>query len=121
MCEERDVHETGIAMEVLRIADESLSGRPVRRVTALRLTVGRWSGVEPEALRFALEALSAGSRFDGCRVEISVVDPRFRCDACGEEYAGEHYLEPCPSCGQTAGALVAGDEMTLDAIEVEEA
>ena len=114
------MHETGIAMEVLRLAEETARAQGARRVVGVRVRVGRWSGVEPETLRFALETLADGPALAGCRVDIEVEEPRFRCGECGNVFPGESYLEPCPGCGQGAGELVAGDDLVLTQIEVEE-
>jgi len=114
------VHEAGIAMEVLRLAQETARAQGARRVTALRVLVGRWSGVEPETLRFALETLADGPALSGCRVDIEVEEPRFRCGGCGNVFPGESFLDLCPSCGDGGTELVAGDELVLREIEVEE-
>ncbi len=118
------MHEMGIAMEVLRIAVEA-AGPAVGpgdgpRIRTLKLRVGRWSGVEPESLRFSLEVVSEGTRFEGGQLEIELVEPEFSCGSCARSYRAEGYLDPCPFCGGSAEALVAGDELVLSEIEVEE-
>lgn len=114
------MHETGIALEVLRVAAETARGEGARRVTRIWLRVGRWSGVEAETLRFALEALAEGPMLEGCAVEIEAVEPAFECGGCGEAFTGESHLTPCPRCGGREGRLVAGDELTLARLEVDD-
>ncbi len=111
------MHEMGIAAEVLRIAREEAAGQ---RIAALRLRIGRWSGVEAESLRFALGALADGTDLDGCRVEIDAVEPQLRCAGCGGRYPAETYFDPCPTCGGDGAELVAGDELALAELEVED-
>ena len=114
------MHEMGVAMEVIRIArDEAKSIGAAARVVGLRLRVGRWSGVEPESLRFCLEALTDDTELNGCRLDITMVEPEFQCGQCMQRYPADSYFVPCPQCGGAA-ELVAGDELTLAELEVEE-
>ncbi|GAB4270175.1 MAG: hydrogenase maturation nickel metallochaperone HypA [Deferrisomatales bacterium] len=115
------MHEMGIAMEVARLAQEEARAAGASRVVGMRLRIGRWSGVEVESLRFALGAVTEGTALEGCAVEVDVVEPTFACGACGERYRGEGYLDPCPACGGYGAELIAGDELTLAEIEVDEA
>lgn len=114
------MHEMGLASEIVRIATEEAVAAGGGAVSALRLRVGEWSGVEVESLRFALTVLSDGTLLEGCAVEIEQVSPLFRCGSCEETYSGEGYFAPCPHCGAFGGELVQGDEMTVAELEVEE-
>ncbi len=68
----------------MRIAAQEAAAAGAERVTALRLRVGEWSGVEVESLRFALVVLTEdGALPEGCRVEIESVEPLFACRSCG--------------------------------------
>ena len=114
------MHEMGIAAEVVRIAAQEAASAGAERVAALRVRVGRWSGVEVECLRFALEVLTEEGPCRGCRVEIESVEPRFACRSCGHGYEGRARTDPCPQCGGLEADLVAGDELRLAEIEVPE-
>ena len=114
------MHEMGIAAELVRIALEEAQRNGAERVTGLTLRVGHWSGVEVESLRFALEAVGMGTPLEGCRVEIERVPPTFACNDCNIPYEAENRFDPCPRCKGPGGDLVAGDEMLLAAIEVED-
>jgi len=114
------MHEMGLAAEILRIAEAEAESAGGGAVTVLRLRIGAWAGVEAESLRFALEVLGDGTRLAGCRVEIERVAPLFRCGACHETYGGDGYFAPCSRCGAGGGELVAGDELTVAELEVEE-
>jgi hydrogenase nickel incorporation protein HypA/HybF len=113
------MHEMGVAMEVIRIAQQEAMSAGTGRIVGMKVRVGRWSGVEAETLRFSLNALTEGTALQGCRMELLLVEPQFACSRCGSRYRGESYLQPCPECGG-GGALVAGDELTLAELEVED-
>lgn len=110
----------GIALEVARLVEEEARRAGAVRVGRAGLRVGRWSGVEVESLRFALEVVAEGTLLEGWAVDVEIVEPTFRCRECGETYVGEGYLDPCPRCAARGAELVAGDELTLARIEVED-
>ncbi len=113
------MHETGIALEVLKIAAEEAQKNDALKVLAISVKVGRWSGVEPQTLEFALGAVSEGTIAEGCKVVIEVIEPTFDCHDCGEPYEAETRFDSCPRCGGPGGALVSGDELHISELEIE--
>jgi Zn finger protein HypA/HybF involved in hydrogenase expression len=67
------MHEMSIAMEVCRIAEERVGLEALSRVREIGLIVGGHSGVEPESLRFCLEALLEREPFTGARPVLELV------------------------------------------------
>jgi hydrogenase nickel incorporation protein HypA/HybF len=89
------------------------------RVHEVRLRVGVLSGVVPDALRFAFEALTPGTPADGAVLTIEDVPARFWCAACKKEFVSANLYAECPNCGVPSGELRAGRELELSAIEVD--
>lgn len=82
------------------------------RIHRIRLRVGERSGVVPEALRFAFEALSVGGVADGAVLEMEWVPvpppaPDRQGTAVGE-----------PDCIGHGGRVRDGCELELTALEV---
>lgn len=67
------MHEMSIAMEVCRIAQDQVGLAALARVREVGLIVGFESGVEPENLRFCLEALFDQAPFRGARAELELI------------------------------------------------
>jgi Zn finger protein HypA/HybF involved in hydrogenase expression len=59
-----------IAMEICRIAEDQIGFAALPRVREIGLVVGSRSGVEPESLRFCLEALLVQPPFRGARPSL---------------------------------------------------
>ncbi len=119
--DERDkMHEMGIALEIARIALDEADKANAKKVTLLALKVGRWSGVEPETLRFALGAVCEESILEGCTIEIDFTEPTFNCEDCGKTFIAEAHFDPCPYCGSAGGPLICGDELTITHLEVDD-
>lgn len=113
------MHELGIAQEVLRIVETNAAEHGEGRVTLLRLSVGEMSGVEPEALRFALEVCARDTRAAGMRVEIKTVPTIAQCRDCRAEWDFQAGRIECPTCGKTHIALQGGEDLRVDSFEME--
>ena len=50
------MHEATLVRQIYRIAEQSLEGRKVKRVAAVKISVGEMSGALPDALEFAFHA-----------------------------------------------------------------
>lgn len=66
------MHEMSIAMEVCRIAEDQVGPAAMPRVREIGVLVGARSGVEPESLRFCLEALLDQPPFRGARPALEL-------------------------------------------------
>ncbi len=88
------------------------------RVHVLRLRIGALSGVVPDALQFAFEALVPGTPAEGAELVIEHVPARFWCENCRREFDSDDMLAECPECSQPSGELRAGREMELASMEI---
>ena len=89
------------------------------RVHAIRLRIGALSGVVPDALQFAFEALADGTLAEGARLIIEDVPARFWCAPCRREFEAARMFAECPACHHPSGELRAGREMELTSLEVD--
>jgi len=117
------VHELSIATSLLELCERELRTHGDGVLERVRVAVGELSAVEPELLRFAWQGLLAGTRHDGCVLEIEWHPAVQRCDACGvvaERQPGS-FLRLCPTC-ELPLRLEGGGEldlMTLTILEPE--
>lgn len=65
------MHEVSLAMGLIELVVEDAAGRGLRQVDVLEVTIGDWSGVNPEALRFAFLALRPGTLCQSADLAIS--------------------------------------------------
>lgn len=111
------MHELGITRSIVAIVEEAAGGRRVTRVT---LDVGRLAGVVPEALRFCFDVVAEGTLLGNARLEINEIAGRCRCRDCGGEFAADTLYAPCP-CGSRRVERLAGEELKIREMEIEEA
>jgi len=109
------MHELGITRNIVAIVAEHAAGRKVTRV---KVDVGRLSGVMSEAIRFSFDVVSKGSCLEGARLEISDIEGRGHCRTCGADFATPHLYTPCP-CGSRDVKRIAGEDLNVREFEFE--
>jgi hydrogenase nickel incorporation protein HypA/HybF len=114
------MHETAIVRELISSAESEMSRAGARgRARRVEVVIGRLSGASPEAVRFAFECLSPGTRLEGSRLDIREVAPVCRCAACGAANQIDDIFAACPACGSLDVSIEGGRDLVLQSIEVE--
>jgi hydrogenase nickel incorporation protein HypA/HybF len=112
------MHELSIMQSALSIALEQARQAGATRVHEIRLRIGALSGVVPDALEFAFEALTPGTPAEGAHLTIEHVPARFWCAACSREFTSEDMFGECPDCHALSGELRGGREMEVASLEI---
>ncbi len=112
------MHELSIASAVVATAERHADGR---RVTAVRVRVGRMRQVVPDSLRFSFDICARDTVCEGARLELAEIDVRLRCGACACGWEPDIPAFRCPRCGAADVTIEAGEELVVDEIDVEEA
>lgn len=111
------MHELSIAEAIVDISIRHADGRPVRKVD---VRIGYLRQVVPSALEFAFELLSNGTVLEGATLSIEEVPAHGVCRACGTETTMREFPLQCSACGGLDLELLAGEELLVDALELEE-
>src|SRR5919206_3921881 len=111
------MHELAIADAVVTIAREHARGR---RVSAVDVRIGRLRQVVPDALEFAFELVAAGTEVEGAELRVEHVPVRVRCARCASESEALEFPLACARCGDPDVEVVAGDELLVESLELEE-
>ena len=112
------MHELSIAESVVRIAEQHAAGRPV---AVVELKVGHLRQVVPSALAFAFELVAQGTCVEGAELKMEEIPAAGRCRGCGTESELDGFPLLCPSCGSWDLELLRGEELLVDALELEDA
>ncbi len=113
------MHELSIMQSALSLALGQAQQAGASRVHVIRLRIGSLSGVVPDALQFAFEALAPGTLAEGAQLAIENVPARFWCAQCAREFESEDMFADCPQCGRPSGELRAGREMEVASLEID--
>ncbi len=109
------MHELGITRNIVAIVAERAGDRRVSRV---RLQVGRLSGIEVPAIRFCYDACAEGTVLEGSQLQIDEVEGRGRCHGCGEEVEAAHVTARCPCERKERLSIVRGEELLIKEMEI---
>jgi hydrogenase nickel incorporation protein HypA/HybF len=101
------MHELSIAEAVVDLATRHAAGR---RVVGVEVKVGHLRQVVPDSLHFAFGLVAQGTALDGAELRI--------------EHVAASVLEDfplrCARCGGLDLEVLAGEELLLDALELEQ-
>ncbi len=111
------MHELSLAASVLEIALRHAAGRRVIRV---ELEVGALRQAVPSALAFSFEMVALGTPAEGAVLDIQAIPAQGACRGCGAISELHAFPLQCPSCGTFDLEIVAGEELLVASLEVEE-
>ena len=96
------MHELSIACAVLEQVAEHLPPRAVLR--RVHLTVGPLRAIEPEAMRFAWQAATRDTAWDGSELALDLRPWSWRCRACGGSFESDDLDAAC-ACGSSSSTI----------------
>jgi hydrogenase nickel incorporation protein HypA/HybF len=111
------LHELSIATSIVEIACRHAAGR---RVTRVQLKVGYLRQVVPSALTFSFELVADGTSAQGASLDIEAVPASGICLQCGAQSALDAFPLQCSACGGFLLRIVAGEELIVESLELEE-
>ncbi len=115
------MHEMGIALEVIRIANDSipdeLSGA---RIAKINLKIGKMAAVVADSLRFCFEIASKDTPAEGAELVIEEIPLQLRCRDCGTQWTAREPVFVCPDCKGSSVEMVSGRELDINTIEIVE-
>ena len=119
------MHEMGIAMEVLRIAQEAVPPAMAGvRIQRIHLKVGRLSAVVSDSLRFCFDVAAKDTCWvnSDCTQELAIeeIAVNARCQDCAHQWAVDQPVFVCPACNSGRIDLLSGRELNIESIEIEE-
>lgn len=110
------MHELSIAQAIVNAAERHAGGR---RVVKVEVSVGHLRQVVPSSLQFAFGLLIEGTPLAGAELALNEVPATVRCKACEARSAIDGFPMLCGNCGSEQVEIVAGEELSIDALEVE--
>src|SRR5215472_10720579 len=112
------MHEFSIMQSALEQTLAKAREAGAQQVHEVRLRIGALSGVVPEALQIAFEALTIGTVAEQAVLKIEDVPARYWCVVCDREFSSEKLFAECPRCRCASRELRAGRELELASLEI---
>ena len=114
------MHEVALAEAVWRQVASEMASRPGRRLLGIGLAVGCWSGADPESLEFTLRLVAAQSQWPEAAIHIRSQGLVLKCRPCGRQFEPEELNLACPGCGAFDAETLAGRDVLLESLELDE-
>ena len=115
------MHETSIAMGLLQSLDELAEREKAKKITKVRVRIGKLSGIVVDSFAFAFDAIkSEYPKIASAELEIEEVPVEYKCLDCGKVFEVESvYFPECPECGSLNVKLLRGEELEVIDVEIE--
>lgn len=114
------MHERSLVNRLLEQVDDELCRRQISGLTAVRLEIGEFAGIEPTLVQMAFEELAADRWQCHVRLDLNVVPLTARCRQCLEEFHVERFRFVCPRCDHAGVDIIAGEELRLVSLTANE-
>ena len=113
------MHELSIAQSLVDQIDKNAKEQKAIKVSKIAVCVGRISGVEIEALRFAFPMVVDGTPYSDTILELEEIPFGIKCTACSTASQPVDPFMICPSCGSDQVDLISGRELHIKYMEIE--
>ena len=115
------MHELSIVSSVLDQLDELRKQQPrVTRFSKVGLRVGELAGVDVDCLRFGFECVVKDTHWEATDAGNRTGRAAATMSGCSAEFRAENWATACPQCGEAATITIAGEELQIAYVEVEE-
>ncbi len=111
------MHEMGMALTLYESCREEVAKHGPGRLEKVRVQIGELTGIEPELLKFAWQAVLEGGADAGCELHIDWRPAEQFCPTCGSSKPrpDSSWIITCPDC-ESALQVQGGYE--LDLVEI---
>lgn len=113
------MHELAITQSMLDLVLEQAEKAGAKKVGKIDLVIGEMTGVVDECVQFYFDFLSKGTIADGAALSFTMVPTMARCQGCDKSFELKEFDWACPYCQGNSMAIIAGQELFLESIEVE--
>ena len=114
------MHELSFAENIVEIIHKSVPRDELEDVRIIRLKIGTLAGVVADSLDFCFSTISAETPLANARLEIEQIPFSVRCNSCQKTFINDIGLVVCPECGGVDTYVVAGRELQVTEIELDD-
>ena len=114
------MHELSLMSALVEQINELSIKESFRRVSEIRLGVGRLSGIDPACIEFCFRDATRGSLLDGARLSLEIIPVELICKTCHETSMPEDESQlVCSWCGSNHISILRGREFKIIDLEVD--
>lgn len=113
------MHELSIALNIIDIVTDTFAKSNAQQINDIELEIGEFSGVELDALEFALETSIESTQFNNAKFIITTPQGKGKCNNCKNEFEMKTLYDTCPKCKSFGIDILQGQELRVKSINVD--
>ena len=110
------MHEMSIAQGII----DTIQPYATSKIKKIRMRIGKLTEVMPDSLLFSFDVIRHGTPAEDAELEIELVPVRGGCRKCHAEFELERFVFVCPECKSNEVDMLAGNELEVVELELEE-
>jgi len=114
------MHEMGIVVSFVKMAEEYAVRNNAARVLKVVLQLGEISGIEARYLTEFYPVVVEGTMLEGSELVIETIEASVFCTDCATTYNPMHSDLKCPTCGGEHCDIIDGRGLFIKEIGIEE-
>jgi hydrogenase nickel incorporation protein HypA/HybF len=114
------MHELSVAQSIVDIVRQHVPEPDLPNVRVVQLKIGASAGIVQDSLEFSFGVITADTPMAHAALTIETIPFTVKCNQCGKESLNEQGIILCSYCGSADTTVVAGTEMQIAAIELED-
>ncbi len=114
------MHEFSLVTTLLEQVDTIRREQNAGSVVSIRVSVGEFSGVEPDLFRNAYEMLIEETPMRGAELQMTCEPLRANCEHCGSDFAIKRFRFECLECRSRDVTVLSGEGLVLESIMMEQ-
>ena len=113
------MHELPVTQSLLKIALDHAAKANAKRITDMHIVMGELATMVDDSIQFYWDIIAKDTIAEGAALHFRRVPAEFQCMACFTKYHPKEQQLLCPNCGSVGAKILAGEEFSLEAIDVE--
>ena len=113
------MHELAITQNILDIALRHADEAHATSITNIYMVIGQLSSIIDDSVQFYWDFVSKGTIAEGAQLHFRRIPAEMLCKQCGNRFKLDGNDLACPKCGGVMITVVAGEEFSLEAIDID--
>jgi hydrogenase nickel incorporation protein HypA/HybF len=113
------MHELSLAFEIVNLVETEARNHGAEKVFGVTLQIGTLSGVDAEAVMYALEFTVPGTMLEKSKFFLHTEKGMGRCFNCDITFEMDSRTQGCPRCGMVPVQVTGGNSFSVLSIEAE--
>lgn len=113
------MHELPVTESILKIALDHATKSGAKKIVALNLVIGELASIVDDSVQFYWDVIAKDTIAEGAALNFRRVPAELQCMTCFTKYRPDGKELICPTCGGVGVKIIAGEEFSLESIDVE--